>query len=154
MNSFQKMEAWGNNHHPMWIDTLRMILGLTLHFKGLWFLWKIQMLMQLIQLSFNWQNVLTVALIIAGFHLFFGTLIFIGTATRFSCLLMLPIVIAGTGFVVRYSGFPVTSDVILSAIVLVLLLFFFIEGSGKFSVRYYINKSRRSRQRITLAPKA
>jgi uncharacterized membrane protein YphA (DoxX/SURF4 family) len=92
------------------------------------------------------------AQIIAFMHLFFGTLIIIGLGTRFSCAVMIPVVMGALIFVNRISDYSSSSETILSMVVLCLLIFSFIEGSGKFSVQYYINRSRRSRLRITPEP--
>ena len=37
MNYMQRLEIWGDHHHPKWLDMLRIALGVFLCFKGIEF---------------------------------------------------------------------------------------------------------------------
>jgi hypothetical protein len=39
MNAIQKLDEWSKHHHSGWMDAMRILLGLILHFKGLLFMW-------------------------------------------------------------------------------------------------------------------
>jgi uncharacterized membrane protein YphA (DoxX/SURF4 family) len=108
--------------------------------------------MNMLQTNFGLENAVILAHSLAFMHIFFGTLILIGVGTRFSCLVMMPVIIASAIFTGVHFGSNHASELILSIVVLFLLVFFFIEGSGKFSVSHYMNRSRRSRQRISDHP--
>ena len=139
-------------HHYKWMDVLRMLLGLILHFRGLLFAFQTADLMNMLQTNYGLEDAVILAHILSFMYIFFGTLILIGLGTRISCLIMLPVVIASIVFIGIHFGSNPASELILSIVILFLLVFFFIEGSGKFSVTAYMNKSRRGRQRISDHP--
>ncbi|RZL22174.1 MAG: DoxX family protein, partial [Pedobacter sp.] len=37
MKLLQKIQAWGDHHHPKWLDYFRILLGLILVWKGISF---------------------------------------------------------------------------------------------------------------------
>jgi len=153
MESIHKLETWSEQHQNRWFDVLRMVLGVTLHFKGLPFIYHTADLQRLLEAGFGLKNALLAAQAIAFLHLITGTLIFIGLGTRICSAIMLPVVLAGLFVLGAYGEGNISSDILLTAIVIILLVVAFIYGSGKFSVQYYIDHSRRSRQRITAEPK-
>jgi len=152
MSVIERLEKWGEAHHAKWMDALRILLGLILHFKGLLFMFHTADLMRLLQLNFGSEDAVILAHVLAFLHIFFGTLILIGVGTRFSCLVLIPVVFTSIIFIGIHFGNTHASELILSVVVLFLLVFFFIEGSGNFSVSHYMNRSRRSRMRITDTP--
>lgn len=152
MSAIEKLEKWGEAHHSKWMDALRIMLGLILHFKGLLFMFHTADLMRLLQLNFSSENAVILAHVLAFMHIFFGTLILIGMGTRFSCLVLIPVLFTSIIFIGIHFGTGHLSELILSIVVLFLLVFFFIEGSGSFSVSHYMNRSRKGRVRITDTP--
>jgi hypothetical protein len=38
MNIIQRLEHWGDTHHPKWLDIIRIFLGMFLFLKGLDFI--------------------------------------------------------------------------------------------------------------------
>ena len=38
MNMIQRIEHWGDTHHPRWVDVLRVALGLLIFAKGVSFI--------------------------------------------------------------------------------------------------------------------
>ena len=152
MSALERLEKWGELHHSKWMDALRILLGLILHFKGLLFMFHTADLMRLLQLNFSSEDAVILAHVLAFMHIFFGSLILIGVGTRFSCLVMIPVVFISIIFIGIHFGNEHASELILSVVVLFLLVFFFVEGSGDFSVSHYMNRSRKSRERITDTP--
>lgn len=152
MSAIGKLERWSQLHHYKWMDALRILLGLTLHLKGLMFVFHTADLMNMLQLNFGLEHAVILAHVLAFMHIFFGTLILIGVGTRFSCLVMIPVIFTSIIFIGAHFGNSPASELILSIVVLFLLVFFFIEGSGNFSVSHYMSRSRRSRVRITDTP--
>lgn len=142
MNTVEKIEAWGDRHHPKWLDILRMILGIVLLARGYYFVTNTDGLKELIansrfgQVSFLLEHYVVFAHLIGGF------LIAVGLITRIAVLVQLPILIGAVLFVNGKSGFFSTNstDLWLSIIILFLLVFFLVEGSGPWSVDEYMRK--------------
>jgi putative oxidoreductase len=142
MNSFQKIESWGDRHHPKWLDILRIILGLIILAKGYYFVSNTDGLKTMIansrfgQVSFVLQHYVVFA------HLIGGVLIIVGLLTRIAVLFQIPILIGAVLFVNARSGFfsANSTDLWLSIIILFLLIFFLVEGSGPWSLDEYMRK--------------
>ncbi|GAB3330435.1 hypothetical protein GCM10027299_35100 [Larkinella ripae] len=135
MNVLQRVEHWGDAHHPAWIDALRIMLGIILFLKGISFIGDTEHLYSLVG---NKQFGLTPVFVVhyvAFTHIVGGLLIAMGCLTRLAILLQLPILIGAVFFVNIRSGFSaLNSELWLSIVVLFLMLMFLVVGSGKFSV--------------------
>ena len=137
MNTLQKIQNWGDHHHPKWLDYFRMALGIILIWKGISFatnLHAFTLLMQGAGLGIALSISLVAHLIIA-LHIIGGLLIALGTNTRLFCLLNLPILVAAV-FLVNMPQhiFRPYSEFWISCIVLIGLVSFLIEGDGKLSI--------------------
>ena len=141
MAILKTLDTWSEKNDSVWIDILRMMLGIILIVKGFLFIIHISELNTEVELYLPTMSA-AAALTIAAIHLLAGFLILIGLATRFACLVQIPILFAAIVFVHFHS-----TAVELGATLLVffLLLFFTLKGSGKFSAYYYIVNSRRGR---------
>lgn len=142
MNMLQRIDRWGEAHHPIWIDPIRMALGVFLFWKGVVFVQNIDVLKSLI----NEQPFLTVvsfwlAHYIVFAHLTGGILITMGLLTRPAILAQIPVLVGAIIFVNSPTGlFNVHAELGLSILVLLLLLFFLIEGSGPLSIDEYMRR--------------
>lgn len=142
MNLLQRIDRWGETHHPIWIDGLRIVLGLILMWKGIQFVNNIDLL----KARIDEQPFLTVlsfwlAHIIVFAHVAGGLLITMGLLTRVGILANIPILFGAVFFVhTPVNLFAVHSEMILSVIVLCALVFFLVEGSGRFSVDEYMRR--------------
>lgn len=142
MNLLQRIDRWGETHHPKWIDGLRILLGLILMWKGIQFVQNIDLLKAriteqpfLTALSFWLAHVIVFA------HSVGGLLIALGLLTRAAVIANIPILIGAVFFVNSPTQlFSVHSELGLSILVLFLLLFFLVEGSGKISVDEYMRR--------------
>lgn len=136
MNTFQKIESWGDTHQSKWLALLRMILGLIIFFKGLFFIQNTDAINAMIANSAVSVYAVFLAHYVALAHLMGGVLIIIGLITRLAILAQIPILLGAIIFVNAQKGFYSIhdSELGLSIIVLVLLLFFLVFGSGKISV--------------------
>ena len=144
MNRLQRMEHWGDTHHPAWTDALRIMLGMILVLKGISFISDTAYLSRLVGgLHFGLFPVILVHYV-AFAHLMGGCLIALGCLTRLMVLLQLPILVGALFFVNLRQGFsPMNAELWLSVIVLGLLLLFLVIGSGRFSMDEYVKQHTR-----------
>lgn len=142
MNLLQRIDRWGETHHPKWIDGLRILLGLVLMWKGIQFVQNIDLLKaRIIEQPFLTVVAFWVAHLIVFAHFVGGLLIALGMITRVAVIANIPILIGAVFFVNSPTHlFSVHSELALSILVLFLLLFFLVEGSGKLSVDDYIRR--------------
>lgn len=138
MNLLHRLEHWGNSHHPKWLDILRMALGLFLCYKGVDFL---QNMSALISIMNNTEGFTSLSFILLGHfivfaHILGGILIATGFYTRLACLVQIPI-LAGAIFFISSGSNMVRpySELFLSIITLLLLIYFLIIGNGPWAVK-------------------
>jgi uncharacterized membrane protein YphA (DoxX/SURF4 family) len=143
MNLIHKIEKWGDNHHPQYLDIIRIALGVFLFLKGLGFMENTSYLRAVIE---NQSDItvppdLLMALVyyVTFEHMVGGILIGIGMLTRFSSLMQIPVVF-GAVFFINWFQSPFNSDLLSSVIVLIFLFLFMIIGSGKLSLEKYLER--------------
>ena len=145
MNTVQKIEHWGDVHHAKWLDVLRMVLGVIILLKGIAFVSNIDSLRELFVQNrvYGFSGLMAMALthIVAFVHLVGGILIILGLVTRFAVVIQIPILIGAVFFVNIAKGFSMlNSELWLSVLVLMLLILFWVVGSGPYSVDYWMKK--------------
>jgi len=141
MYLIDKIDAWSERHHPKWIDFLRILLGLILIAKGCYFIIHTDSLIFMLRQTNVHLVPVGIAHYIAMAHIVGGIMITVGLLTRVSVLSQIPILIGAVFFVNLPNGIVSgSSETELSVLVLFLLIFFLIEGSGPFSVDNYIKK--------------
>jgi putative oxidoreductase len=142
MNSIQKLNSWGNRHHPKIIDIIRMLVGLLLIIKGYVYFNNAGYIREaIIQFKLIRQSpdvILAIIYYTTYIQLVGGALIFLGLSTRIAAICVLPIII-GAVFFVNVLDPYFNSELWLSILVLALLLLFIIEGSGKLSLDYLLS---------------
>ena len=143
MSIFTQADDWADRHHYRLIDLLRVILGVTILFKGIYFISHTGELVEMLGRSkFPWLS-FAIAHYVALVHLSGGVLIAIGLLTRVACAFQIPILLGAVIFVNSERGFFSNNpDLLFSVVVLALLLFFFFYGSGYFSVDHSWQKKR------------
>jgi uncharacterized membrane protein YphA (DoxX/SURF4 family) len=139
MNYLQRIEHWGDAHHPRYLDILRIALGVFLCFKGIEFARNSIMLNEIIsrQVPFSGLLLLILGHYVIFAHIMGGFLLAIGMLTRFACLIQLPILVGAIIFV----NADLTnhfSEMLLSIAIMALLIYFMIIGSGPWSVDHAI----------------
>jgi len=139
----QRIEHYGDTHHPMWLDLLRIALGVVLLVKGIQFVSNIEALQQIVADSrFPWLSIF-IAHYVAMIHLAGGPLIALGLITRAAALFQIPILIGAIIFVHKWDGFLVNgSELLFAIIVLLLLVFFLIYGSGPLSFDEWMKRQK------------
>jgi Predicted membrane protein len=140
MNLLQRLEFWGDRHHPKWLDILRIALGIFLCFKGIQFAENITAMQNLMtgNVPFSSFMIILVGHYIVFAHIMGGFMLALGMLTRFACLIQIPIVIGAIIFINTSPGmFRPFSELVLSIVILGLLIYFMIIGSGPWSFDHY-----------------
>jgi putative oxidoreductase len=136
MNLIQRVEHWGDTHHPKWLDVIRMALGVLLFLKAIEFINNMDLLSSLMGKS-SFLGSLSLGVMghyIIMVQLVGGFLVAFGLLTRLACLMQIPILLGAVIFVNAPSGVvPPDSNWWLSVLILALLIFFTIEGGGPWS---------------------
>ncbi len=134
-----KISAW-DDKYPFLFVILRVMLGLILAIRGIFFLTSIQPLFHLIKSSsLNELNMnMTLALVISWVHLLGGTFIILGLLTRISAWAQIPILIGAILFINLNGGLSQSfSELLLSVFVLILSALFALAGGGRISMDNY-----------------
>jgi putative oxidoreductase len=134
------MRAWLEQRRDLWIDVLRIYLGIGLFIRGLIFFTSGDQL-----LFHNFAGGDAYAMLSSGFvmhyvvlaHMCGGTLLAFGLLTRLAAAVQVPVLI---GAVIAHSAdgvFALGQSLEFAALVLVILLFIIVAGPGRFSVDHY-----------------
>ena len=134
MNLVQRVEHWGDTHHPQWLDVVRILLGAFLCYKGVDFLMNMGTMLDLItnKMSFGSFSSMLMSNYIAFAHILGGILLILGSLTRFACLIQIPILLGA--IFVRTEMYRPFAAVLLPIIILLLLIYFLIIGNGKWQL--------------------
>lgn len=148
MNLIQRVENWGDHHHPKWLDILRIALGLFLCFKGIEYANNMSQLMTLMSNRVPFSDFMTIILVhyVLFAHLFGGFLLIVGLLTRIACIIQIPILLGAIIFVNATNLLNQFSELTLSILVLLLLIYFLVVGSGPWSLDAAINRESQSKQ--------
>lgn len=141
MYLLEQLDAWSVRHHPKWLDSLRIVLGSLLIWKGIYFISHSHNVIEIIQSTEFEFYAMSAAHIAIGATILCGFMILFGLLTRAAVIIELPVLIAAvalTGYTQGY--FPANNDFELAIIMILMLVFFFIEGSGTFSLDEYLKR--------------
>lgn len=120
--------------------SIRLVLGLLLLLKGIYFVSHSHQLEAIIVES----NAATAVNFMVGYisfaHLFGGVFIMLGLLTRIAVILQIPILIGALYYNLTPSAFGTGAELLLSIIVLVLLIYVLLYGSGSISMDDYLKK--------------
>src|SRR5688572_16084581 len=105
MNVVSNIEKWGNSHRPGWLDVIRIILGVFITYKGLYFIINMNDLEMTTSGINSYFAGMALAHYIVFAHILGGPLIAFGLFTRIVCLIQLPILLGAVIFVNMPSGF-------------------------------------------------
>lgn len=148
MGTLRDIKEWSVSHNPKWLVVLRVALGFCLFAKGIVFMSNTVMLEELLQGSPMADNAGMLSIAITWANLLAGFLLIVGLFTRWVALIQIPILAGALVFInSQKSGFAAGSEWGLALVVLLLLIFFLIVGSGPLSLDhyFYINRGRQSR---------
>ncbi len=137
MNLLQRLEHWGDRHHPRWMDIVRIALGGFLCYKGVDFLNHMSDLITLMegQTSFGDFVYVLAGHYVVFAHILGGILLIFGVLTRFACLIQIPVLLGAVFFVsTNKELLRPYSELFLTILVLLLLVYFLVAGNGPWSV--------------------
>ncbi len=149
MNLLQKFEYWGDRHHPKWLDIIRIALGIFLLYKGVDFLRNTSDLVSLMSLRSPFGSFLIILLghYVTFAHILGGFFLTIGMFTRAACLIQIPILIGAIIFVnASQDVLRPYSELFLSILILLLLIYFLIVGNGPLSVKFPEEEKKRNQK--------
>jgi uncharacterized membrane protein YphA (DoxX/SURF4 family) len=134
----QRLIAWAESHRDVWLDCVRIYLGLGLLARGVMIVFNVHTEFFINLLARSSEEWLTSAFMlhyIAMAHFIGGLLLTIGLFTRVAALVQIPI-LAGAVFIVhRQDGlFALGQSLEFSALVLFLLVVCLVNGSGPLSL--------------------
>jgi len=138
MNLLQRVEFWGDRHHPRWMDIIRIALGGFLFYKAVDFLYNMSDLVNLMssQSSFGSFTYVLAGHYVVFAHLLGGIFLIFGVLTRFACIIQIPVML-GALFFVRSNEDMLRpySQMGITIVVLLLLIYFLIAGNGPWSIK-------------------
>jgi uncharacterized membrane protein YphA (DoxX/SURF4 family) len=143
MGTLRHIQEWSATHHPRWLVVLRGALGFCLFAKGIVFMSNTVLLDNLLAGSPMAGNSGWLSIFICWANLLGGFLLIVGLLTRWVALFQVPILAGAIIFInTQKEGFAMRSELGLAIAVLLLLIFFLIEGSGPFSLDHYFSRNR------------
>ena len=139
MNKIQTIEKWGNSHHPKYLDVIRILLGIFLCWKGIDFLRNMGVMNSLLSshLSYGSFAVVLLGHYVVFAHIIGGILMALGILTRFGCIIQIPIMAGAIIFVNSQDMFKPYSEMFLSVLILLLLIYFLIVGNGPWAINFF-----------------
>ncbi len=140
--------AWADSRREVWLDCIRIYLGLGLVARGLIMNSNASTsyIVDILQRSGNnWLMTGLVLHYVMFAHLLGGGLLALGFVTRIAALVQIPI-LAGAVFIVHRSEglFAAGQSLEFSALVLFLLVVFLVSGAGRLSVDHFVFGARSS----------
>ena len=136
MKLIKRLNKWDNSHAYYPIDILRVVLGLFLIYKGIYF-FKNSSFLSLLLNDFDFGGFSSIMLsvhYIGLFHFVGGIMIVFGLLTRLALIVQFPIFIGAV--VINFFGTMYVQNLTEASIVLFVSLFFLVYGSGKHSADY------------------
>jgi uncharacterized membrane protein YphA (DoxX/SURF4 family) len=147
MNVLQRLEFWGDRHHPKWADILRFALGIFLCYKGIEFLENMSTMISRMSgfLPNSYFALSMVGHYVVFAHLVGGLMLAFGLLTRAACLLQIPILIGAIFFINQEEMFRPFQQMAVTIVVLAGLIYFLIAGNGPWSVDRYFDEKKEKR---------
>eukprot|EP01085_Mycamoeba_gemmipara_P001338 Mycagemm_TRINITY_DN10329_c7_g2::TRINITY_DN10329_c7_g2_i2::g.1338::m.1338 type:complete len:149 gc:universal TRINITY_DN10329_c7_g2_i2:152-598(+) len=138
MNLLHRLEFWGDRHHPRWMDFVRIALGAFLLYKGFDFLQNMSRLLGLMSKNpyFGDFSYFLAGHYVVFAHILGGILLILGVLTRAACVIQIPVMLGAIFFVsTNQEMLKPYSQLAVSILVLLLLIYFLIAGNGPLSLK-------------------
>jgi uncharacterized membrane protein YphA (DoxX/SURF4 family) len=137
MEKLRQFIGWADAHPKVWLDCVRIYLGLGLFIRGLFIITntKADFVQTLIQnMAYPWLITIGLLHYVALAHLIGGLMLMVGLLTRVAAWVQIP-VLAGAILMHRNEGLMTSGQSLeLSTLVLFLLVTFAFAGAGPLSV--------------------
>jgi putative oxidoreductase len=136
-------KRWAEGHADIFVDLVRIYLGIGLAVKGIFFMTHRDYLLNLLEQSGNLVIApVTIAHYVIPAHIFGGVLLALGLLTRLAALLQLPILIGAVFWVYLPKAMTLEPRqyIEFSALVLFLMVLILIFGPGRWSVDHYLSR--------------
>ncbi len=137
MEKLRRFIGWADAHPKVWLDCVRIYLGLGLFIRGVFIITntRADFIRDLLQrLDYPWLVTVVLLHFIALAHLVGGLMLTVGLLTRIAAWVQVPI-LAGALFLHRGEGLMTTGQSLeFSALVFFLLVIFALSGAGPISV--------------------
>jgi putative oxidoreductase len=140
MGIVQRIHHWHDSRHIFFNLALRIIVGLLLMLKGIYFISNSHHLEEMVRDTSQSSAVSFMVGYITFAHMFGGAFIMLGLLTRVAVILQLPIIIGALYFNLTSTAFGTGAELILSIVVLALLIYLLVNGSGRVSMDDYLKK--------------
>ncbi len=143
MNIMEKVDLRSDRQYSTAIDVLRIVLGLIILGKGIYFIRDTDAILQMLHNSKIEFLSFLITHYVAMAHLVGGVMITLGLLTRTAIWFQIPILVGAILFVNVSTGFfSIHSEFLFSIFVFLLLIFFAYYGSGPLSLDSYMKKHR------------
>ncbi|NEM99075.1 DoxX family protein [Pontibacter burrus] len=136
-HNLHKPRRVNSANNPVWMDALRILLGLFLFVKGIFFLEHTTDVFYIFGSGQEFISAGKAHFLTSAVHIVGGLMIAFGMLTRLALLCQIPILLGALLIVNpnRSSGISVdNSELVLSLVITALLLFFMFVGPGRYSV--------------------
>jgi uncharacterized membrane protein YphA (DoxX/SURF4 family) len=137
MEKLRQFVDWAEAHPKVWLDCIRIYLGLGLFVRGVFIITntRAEFILELLKrMDFPWLVTVVLLHYIALAHLVGGLMLTVGLLTRIGAWVQVPI-LAGALLVHRHEGLMAGGQSLeFSALVFFLLVIFSVSGAGPLSV--------------------
>jgi putative oxidoreductase len=134
-----RFQHWNHTHQSLLLFIVRIVLGLILLLKGLFFISHALQLKEMILESRFAAGVGFLAVYITVAHLFGGVFLILGLLTRIAAIIQIPVLLGALFFILpQQGGASFGSDFIFSFLVLLALIYLLWKGAGELSMDEYL----------------
>jgi putative oxidoreductase len=141
MDQVERLRRWAEANRDIWIDVMRIYLGIGLMVKGISFLARGTMLMETMQRAEIGYATGLIAHYVILAHIAGGLLLAVGLLTRGAAVMNIPVLLGAVLFAHRREGlFAPAQTLEFACLVLALLVVLTIAGGGRLSVDYLLKK--------------
>ncbi|MBC2838167.1 DoxX family protein [Robiginitalea sp. SC105] len=137
MGTIDTWNKWADAHSYYALDVLRVALGVFLFVKGVSFMSNLDMFMSMMRPYEHMPGSWIILHYVAAAHFVGGFFIVIGLLTRWAVAFQFPILFGA--IMTNFLGEMIPANLITAVVVLLVCVFFFVYGSGKFSLDSYLN---------------
>ena len=138
MGTIKPWDKWADAHSHYSLDVLRVALGVFLFVKGVSFMSNLDLFMSMMRPYQDLPGSWIILHYVAAAHFVGGFFIVIGLLTRWAVGFQIPILFGA--IMTNFLGEMIPANLITAIIVLLVCVFFFVYGSGRFSLDAYLKK--------------